>query len=543
MNVMFADELLERRRDSAATAVVDLETGEQVAYRTLARRVQALTDLLAGLGVGRGGTVAMVMDKSAASVAVMWAALRLGARYVPLDESLPAARIALLLGRCAPTATLVQPAYRELLDGAPAGTVVTVGVAAGTCWDPSAEAEPRPAGVAGRSPDDHAYVIFTSGSTGSPKGVVISHRSMCALLAGVQETVGFEDGMRFLNVAPLFFDASVVDLWSTFLVGGSVHLLPRLRMPTQVTRAVEEWRITDTLLVPSVIRMLVSRFSDAGRRDLGSLRRVWFGGESCPVSVLEAFSALVPGLRYVHGYGPSETTHSATLFLTDAPGGDGEEFLPIGHPLPAVDVLVVDDELRPVADGETGELLIGGPQVMVGYCGEPERTARSLVEVPGVAGRYYRSGDYVRRRPKDGALVFLGRRDDALKINGNLVHLSEVEAATLAVGGVTDCCAVPVAHPLTGRAIMLFVLGRQDGVPGPTEQELRRALALRLPGYMLPARVEFLADGDVSLTPSGKLDRDRLRMTADATGKGTPSGTPDRLRTTADAAGRGPESR
>ncbi|MFC9390343.1 amino acid adenylation domain-containing protein [Streptomyces venezuelae] len=518
-----ADEILERRRESAATAVVALDTGAAVSYRTLARRTQALADLLAGLGVGRGSTVAMVMDKSIASVTAMWAALRLGARYVPVDESLPAARVALLLGLCEPTVTLVGPGYRELLDGAPAGRVVTVGEAAAgvSGWDPSVEAEVRPVDLAGRSPEDHAYVVFTSGSTGSPKGVVISHRSLCALLEGVQKVVGFEDGMRFLNVAPLFFDASVVDLWSTFLVGGSVHLLPRLRVATQITRAVEEWRITDTLLVPSVIRMLVSRFSDASRRDLSSLRRLWFGGESCPVSVLRAFADLVPGLRYVHGYGPTETTHSATLFLVDDIAGYEEEFLPIGGPLPHVDVLVVDDELRPVPDGVTGELLIGGPQVMVGYCGEPDRTALAVVELPGPrGGRYYRSGDYVRRR-EDGALVFLGRRDDAFKINGNLVHLSEVEAATLAVAGVSDCCAVPAEHPVAGKAITLFVLGGRGDGPGgrsgpPDETELRRELALRLPEYMLPVRIDFLTDEDVNLTPSGKLDRHRLRALANS---------------------------
>ncbi|MFJ4841080.1 amino acid adenylation domain-containing protein [Streptomyces sp. NPDC088746] len=510
-----ADGILERRCGSDATAVVDLSTGEQVSYRTLARRTQALADLLARHGVGRGTTVAMVMDKSAASVAVMWAALRLGARYAPVDESLPSARVALLLGMCAPTVTLVHHRHRALLDGAPAGTVLTVGAEppeepGGKQWDPVAETDVRPTDASDRSPEDHAYVVFTSGSTGLPKGVVISHRSLCALLEGVQRVVGFDDGMRFLNVAPLFFDASVVDLWSTFLVGGSVHLLPRLRVPSQITRACEEWRITDTLLVSSVVRMLVGRFSDAGRRDLSSLRRLWFGGESCPVPVLRAFAALVPGLTYVHGYGPTETTHSATLFLTDDIAGYDEEFLPIGSPLPSVDLLVVDDVLRPVPDGETGELLIGGPQVMAGYCGDPERTERALVSPPGSGGaRYYRSGDYVRVRD-DGALMFLGRRDDALKINGNLVHLSEVEAAALAVEWVTDCCAVPAEHPVAGKVIGLFVLGRRDGT-GPDEEELRRELALRLPPYMIPARIDFLADEDVDLTASGKLDRNRLR--------------------------------
>lgn len=147
MTLMLADELLERRRESTATAVVDLETGERVSYRTLARRVEALTGLLAGLGVGRGGTVAMVMDKSAASVAGMWATLRLGARYVPLDESLPAARIALLLERCAPTATLVHPAHLRLLDGARPGRWSR---SAPTRWTRGSAGTPRPRPCPGR---------------------------------------------------------------------------------------------------------------------------------------------------------------------------------------------------------------------------------------------------------------------------------------------------------------------------------------------------------------------------------------------------------
>jgi amino acid adenylation domain-containing protein len=509
------DVVLDRRHDSDAVAVVDLGTGDQVSYRSLARRTQVLTNLLAHRGVGRHGTVAMVMDKSVDSVVCMWAALRLGARYVPIDESLPPARVALLLDKCRPVATVVHPRHLGLVAGAPAGTVVAAGRdlpdgTAGEVWEVQAEVDYAPSAYGDRHPDDHAYVIFTSGSTGGPKGVMISHRSVCALLEGVQQVVGFAEGMRYLNVAPLFFDASVVDLYSTFLVGGSVHLLPRLTMPSQVTRACEDWRITDTLLIPSVIRMLVGRFSDIERRDLSALRRLWFGGESCPVSLLRAMEKRVPGLTFVHGYGPTETTHSATLYVTDDLAGHDGEYLPIGTPLPSVDVLIVDDELRPVPAGEIGELLIGGPQVMEGYCEDPARTAQVLVTIGPPGTRYYRSGDFVHR-DGEGRLVFVGRRDDAVKISGNLVHISEVEAAALAIDWVTDCCAVPTDHPIAGRAITLFVLGYRDGHGAESGSELRAELAGVLPSYMVPAKVVLIAEGDVGLTPTGKLDRSSLR--------------------------------
>jgi amino acid adenylation domain-containing protein len=498
----FVDEVLDRRHDDEAVAVVDLATGAQLSYRSLARRTQALTDLLAP-HVGRHGTVAMVLDKSVDSVVCMWAALRLGARYVPIDESLPRARIALLLRTCRPAVTVIHPHHLGLVADAAAGTIVV----AGDSWDVEAETDYVPSAYEDRHPDDQAYVIFTSGSTGGPKGVMISHRSVCALLDGVQQVVGFPERIRYLNVAPLFFDASVVDLYSTFLVGGSVHLLPRLSMAGQVTQACEQWRITDVLLVPSVIRMLLGRFSDIDRRDLSALRRLWFGGESCPTSLLRSLDKKVPGLTYVHGYGPTETTHSATLYLTDDIASHDGEYLPIGTPLPSVDVLVVDDELRSVPEGETGELLIGGPQVMVGYCEEPAKTDQVLVTLGSPGSRYYRSGDFVRR---DGAgqLMFVGRRDDAVKIAGNLVHTSEVEAAALAVGWVGDCCAVVAEHRAAGRAITLFVLGDADG--GSSEQ-LGDELARVLPAYMVPAQIVVIGERDVGVTPTGKLDRNRLR--------------------------------
>ncbi|MEU7850238.1 amino acid adenylation domain-containing protein [Micromonospora parva] len=501
-SLRFVDEVLDRRHDDDAVAVVDLATSVQVSYRTLARRVQALTDLLAPL-VGRHGTVAMVMDKSIDSVVCMVAALRLGARYVPVDESLPPARTAVLFARCRPTVTVAHPRYLGLLAEATAGTLVV----AGDSWDVSAEADYRPSAYGDRTPDDQAYVIFTSGSTGGPKGVMISHRSVCALLDGVQQVVGFPDRMRYLNVAPLFFDASVVDLYSTFLVGGSVHLLPRLSMAGQVTQACERWGITDVLLVPSVIRMLLGRFSDIDRRDLSSLRRLWFGGESCPTSLLRAMDKKLPGLTYVHGYGPTETTHSATLYVTDDIAGHDDEYLPIGTPLPAVDVLIVDDDLRPVPDGDTGELLIGGPQVMLGYCEDRARTEQVLITRGSPEIRYYRSGDFVRRTSA-GQLVFVGRRDDAVKIAGNLVHTSEVEAAALVVDWVVDCCAVVTRHRVAGRAITLFVLAADRT---GAEADLRAELARVLPPYMVPARIVMIDEGDVGLTPTGKLDRSRLR--------------------------------
>ncbi|MGL5825304.1 MAG: amino acid adenylation domain-containing protein [Nocardioides sp.] len=510
------DALVTHRRESAAEAVVDLATGERVSYRTLDRRIEAFADRLRRAGVGRGDTVAIILPKSTAAVVAMLATLRVGARYVPIDDTLPAARVTVLFDACAPAVTVTNEELAGSCRRAAAGHSLLIVADLPTNqpdrWHPEEEATPALANTTrGRSPDDDAYVIFTSGTTGRPKGARITHRNVSALLESVQMSVCFEPGMRYLNVAPLFFDASVVDLYSTFSVGGTVFLLPRLRMPGQLTRALEDERITHTLLVPSVLRLLLSRFSDLRNRDLSTWKLLWFGGEGCPTSLLRQLQAIVPGLRYVHGYGPTETTHSATLYLTDDPGSHTEEYLPIGRELASVDTVVVDPQLHPVVDGELGELLIAGPQVMAGYCGDPERTAAVLVSIPSEDKVFYRTGDLVVRRD-DGNLVFWGRRDDAVKVSGNLVHLSELEVQALASGLVLDVHALAVPDPLTGSAIVLFLVASDDQ---RADEDLVTSvlahLGAHLPSYMVPARVEVLRAGTVGCTESGKLNRQWLQ--------------------------------
>ena len=481
-------------------ALVDAETGETLSYARLNAQVDALAHAFAIAGLLPGGIVAIEACKSCSVVVAMLAAMRAGATAAPCDPELPDARVDAMLARTNSSilfGSKTWTAARHNGGQQQAQAFVAPGL---PTLAPAPPHSLRPV-----DPKATALLLHTSGSTGRPKAVPLSHLNIAAFLDGAKEMVGYDVETRFLNVCPLFFDASILDLFGTWDAGGTVYLLQKPVMAGLITEALERHRITDTLLVSSVLRMLVGRFSDIRSRDLSALRSIWFGAESCPLEVLREIDRFIPGLTFIHGYGPTETTHSASLHVVKKLPEDGA-FLPIGRPLRHIETRIETASGRAAAADQTGELLIAGPQVTAGYLNDPERNATAFVERDG--RRFYRTGDLVRSDTQ-GVLWFVGRRDDGIKVNGNLVHLSEVEAVAMMLEGVRDAVAVALPDARSGYAIHLILSA--IGAQPPSVTLIEDGLRMHLPAYMCPRRILWRDSETLPRNQNGKIDRAVLR--------------------------------
>ena len=459
-------------------------------------------------GLAPGGRVIVLLPKSVDYVVTMLAALECGAAYVPLDHALPAERLRLIGAGCRPQ-VVVTDARRvaDVLEAGPAAVVLAEGpgdlrVARPPVGPVAAPAQAATA-PAGADTGDLAYIIYTSGSTGLPKGVMIPRRAVAHFLRNVLDLGLYDGTTRFLNVCPLHFDASVLDVLGTLCHGGTVVLMDPLRLPRQVPDAVARHRVTDTLLVPSVMNLVAHHCAPVLADRMSTLRTLWFGGEASSVPIVRRYVELLPHVRYVHGYGPTESTHSATVHELTGPPGD---VLPIGRPLPGVELHVVGEDGEPVPDGVPGELWIGGAQLMLGYCDDPEQTRRVLVPDRFTGrGSLYRSGDVVVR-DASGSYTFVTRQDAMLKIAGNLVYPAEIERAVASLPGVDQCVVFDVPGPAGVHLVAVVV----SADPAVTPAEVRREVLRRLPRYMLPDVVRVLAPAPHLLTPAGKVDRQKL---------------------------------
>jgi acyl-coenzyme A synthetase/AMP-(fatty) acid ligase len=312
---------------------------------------------------------------------------------------------------------------------------------------------------------------------------------------------------RLANHAPFHFDLSVFDLYVGALAGAAVYPVPpRLSsFPAAIVQMYVRERLSVWYEVPSSL-ILFLRSGELARQDLSALRLLLFAGEVFPVKYLRELMTLIPGVRLANLYGPTETNVCTWFDVTEPPPGDAP--LPIGVACDNTQALVLDESLRPVPDGEVGELWVRGPTVMQGYWGKPDRTAasRALLEVgPGVRDEAYRTGDLVRRRP-DGNLEFLGRCDHQIKVRGYRVELGEIESVLHLHADVAEAVALAVPDPdLTHRLKAVIVL--REGV-SLSEAEVKRHCASSLPRYMVPEAVEFRSS--LPRTSSGKVNRREL---------------------------------
>ncbi|MFR9806886.1 amino acid adenylation domain-containing protein [Pseudonocardia sp. RS010] len=482
------------RRTPAAPALV--AGGRTLTYGELAARVDALAARLRAAGVGPETVVAVALPRSAELVVGLLAVLRAGAAYLPLDLDYPAERLEYMLDDARPVAALTTAGVVDRLPrNAPAAIRVDEDHGG------AGELPPPPA------PGDHlAYVIHTSGSTGRPKGVMVTTANLAAFVGSVVGEGWVRAGDRLVAVTTVSFDIAVLELFAPLVAGATVVLADRATVldPDALHTLIRDERATVVQATPSLWRALTEH-EDAAR--LAPVRAL-VGGEALPADLAADLTARCASVRNV--YGPTE----ATVWATGADLVPGDA-VTIGAPWTDVQVRILDDDLRPVADGVAGELYLGGAQVARGYLARPAMTATRFVAAPG-GERLYRTGDLVRRRA--GRIEFLRRVDDQVKVRGFRIELGEVEGALVSADGVARAAAVVRADGAGTARLLGFVVPEPGRTVDPAA--VRAAAGRRVPDHMIPQVVTVL--DALPLTLNGKVDRRALPEPVVATAGRTP---------------------
>ena len=481
-------ELFERQAEARPEHVAIEFAGARWTYAALDRSANQLARLLRERGIGPGTLVALLLPRSADPYLAQLATLKAGAAYVPLDPDYPADRIGYILADAGVALAVTTESLAARLGGYQ-GAVLRL--------------DEERAAIAARSPEplspsagerDLCYVIYTSGTTGRPKGVLIEHKSASHFVKteGAIFQVRPED--RVYQGFSLAFDASVEEVWLAFHAGAALVVATEAMAHSGpgLSALLTGAGVTVFSCVPTLLSML--------EEDIPTLRLLILGGEACPQDLVTRWARA--DRRMVNTYGPTEATVVATYADCDP-----NRPVTIGRPLPGYEVRILDPEMRPVGDGETGELHIGGLGLARGYLGRDDLTAAKFVTAfeGGEPIRLYKSGDLARYAP-DGSIEFLGRIDTQVKLRGFRVELAEIEAVLLKCPGVL-ASAVTVREDVPGIQQLVGYVVLREGF-GFEERSIRAELRTHLPTYMVPPVLEPLAS--LPALPSGKVDRQAL---------------------------------
>ncbi|MGA3025704.1 MAG: amino acid adenylation domain-containing protein [Bryobacteraceae bacterium] len=462
-------------------------------YSELNARANRIASHLRDLGVVRDSLVALLMERSPETVAALLGILKAGGAYAPLDPNDPPARIQALLADLHPVALLTEPALARHAGNLPAPVIETATIAG------SADANPPNISSA----EGLAYVMFTSGSTGAPKGVMVEHRSVVRL---VQNTnyASFDHRQVFLQLAPLPFDASTLEIWGPLLNGAVLAIMPP-GLPTlaDIARALRRHRVTALWLTAGLFHAMVDQQIEA----LAELQQLTSGGDVLSPAHVRRLLDAAPGIRLMNGYGPTEGT-VFTCCYTIPRDHPASVPVPIGKPIANTTVYILDEQRQLVAPGQTGELYAGGDGIARGYLNQPELTAErflpdSFSDRPGA--RLYRTGDLARFR-EDGVVEFLGRVDKQVKLRGFRVELGEIEIALNQYAGVRQSAVALQEGRSEQKSLIAWVVPRNG--ERPAAADLRAFLGERLPPYMIPA--QFVVVDTLPLNANGKVDRRAL---------------------------------
>ncbi len=463
---------------------------ERITYHALECRSNQLAHHLRDRGVRTGVRVGLCVERSLDMLVGLLGVLKAGGAYVPLDPAYPSDRITYMLEDSEAKFVLTQGALAAALPESGAEVVRL-----DTDWPVIARASDQPLEDAPEA-GDLAYTIYTSGSTGRPKGVDISHRALINFLQSMREEPGLGPDDRLLAVTTLSFDISGLELYLPLLVGAELIIASRTTAGdgTLLSKTLAAHDVTVMQATPATWRLLLE--SDWA----GGALRIFCGGETLTRELAEQ---LLPRCAELWNlYGPTETTIWSTVHRVES----GEGPVSIGHPIANTDIVILDDDGKPVADDTPGELCIGGDGLADGYFKRPELTAERFIAHPTNPGaRLYRTGDLAKQLP-DGTLHHMGRLDFQVKVRGFRIELGEIEAGLDRMEAVRQSVVLAREDVPGEKRLVAYVIPASD--EPPSVRALRAALAETLPDYMVPGLFQFM--DAFPLTPNGKVDRKAL---------------------------------
>ncbi|MBN1602870.1 MAG: amino acid adenylation domain-containing protein [Chitinispirillaceae bacterium] len=469
----------------------------RISYAELNRSANQLADFLILKGIGKESIVGVCLERSAEMIIALLAILKAGGAYLPIDPDYPDERCHFIVGDANLNLVITQQAFSKKF---PSQEILVFYHRNDQAFSSLSGDNPKTVAA----PDSAAYVIYTSGSTGTPKGAVNIHSGIINRLLWMQDCYHLTSQDRILQKTPYTFDVSVWEFFWPLICGAQLVIAEPggHRDPDYLIAAINKYSITTIHFVPSMLRLFLDAYT---LTDIPSLKRVICSGEALPYALQERFFDRLR-CQLFNLYGPTEASVDVTWW--ECRRNDPRKIVPIGKPVANTQIYIVDEQLELVPPGTPGELLIGGVQVARGYLNRQELTKTKFIPdmFTGKDGaQLYKTGDLCRYLD-DGAIEYLGRIDDQIKVHGLRIEPAEIEAAILEFKAIRAVSVTAVHDTATDDTkIIAYIVTDLDSIP---VNELRNHLLVKLPEYMTPAL--FVKIETIPLSNNGKVDKKAL---------------------------------